>query len=125
MFGPVGSEPIGGFWDSLYAVTGQTLTPSRIDNTSVLYAPVVSVGALHVYTPFLENQSTFYSLTITTGPVTITPSLMQNTSAFFTPSVGRYVIPWVMHPNTSTWSNRTRSGNWVIHPIDWVDWTEQ
>lgn len=62
--------------------------PGLLTNTSVLYAPTISVSTVMVTAPLLTNTSTLYSPTVTvSGTVSVTVPLLTNTSTLFAPAV--------------------------------------
>jgi hypothetical protein len=65
----------------------QSVTPNLLTNTSTLYSPTVTPGAVTVAPALLTNAQTFHAPTLTTGAVTVAPNLHTNSSTIYSPVV--------------------------------------
>lgn len=73
------------------APPAQDLTPDLYTNTNVVYEPSLTVGAVNLDVPPVENTSVFYTATVgqTGGAQDVQPGLYENAQTFFAPTVGR------------------------------------
>lgn len=102
--GPANSFP-GLVIASIYDAGGgsQTVSPGLLTNTSTLYAPTVTRGAVSVSPSLLTNTSTIYAATVVAS-YTVSPGLFTNSSTLYSPTVvpGSVSVQPPLLTNTST-----------------------
>lgn len=102
--GPANSFP-GLVIASVYDAGGgsQTVSPGLLTNTSTLYAPTVTRGAVSVSPSLLTNTSTIYAATVV-ARYAVSPGLFTNSSTLYAPTVvpGSVSVQPPLLTNTST-----------------------
>lgn len=105
----------------LRELPAQTLSPSLVSESTTLYAPTVTVGAVTlspslvnlgntVYNPTIINRQilepslltdgdTVYNVTVTTGAVTLSPSLVTDGDTIYEPTVSQATPAQTLTPS--------------------------
>lgn len=68
---------------------------SRFDNANTFHNPTLSVGAVNLDVPPVENTSVFYAATVTStgGGQDLAPGLYTNAQTFYAPDVTQGAAP--------------------------------
>lgn len=74
------------FW-AVKEDTGASISPNLLTNSSTVYQPAVTFGAVSVAPSLLTNTSTLYQPAVSAGAVTVSPDLLTSTSSLFAPAL--------------------------------------
>lgn len=100
--------------------SNQFVSPTTYTNSSSLFAPTVSVGAVSIAPALLTNSSSFFAPTVSlaSGPQTVAPALFTNAQTFFAPTVttGTVTVSAGLFSNASVVYSPTVTTTYTVTP---------